>query len=107
MRPPTITAVHVCVPQELVGYEHAAELPEQEPLHTEWLGSEVHAARGERGDPLTNAHVPAALHASHCPVHAVVQQMPSGAHDPEAQSVPLTHDLPKTRAHLLEPVLQP
>jgi hypothetical protein len=56
----------------------AVTVPLHVPPHT--VASEVHAARGETGGPLTALQTPTlpeTLQASHCPLHALSQQTPS------------------------------
>ena len=78
-----------------VGYVHdAVSVPLHEPPHA--LPSVAHAERGAVGAPVTAEHVPCLptrLHAAHCAVHAVSQQLPS-TQKFEAHWLADVHDVP-------------
>lgn len=82
------------------GYVHAlVSTPLQVPAQP--VPSSVHAARGDRGAPLTTWQVPGpapplSLQAWHCPPHATLQQTPS-VHSPLAQLLPSVQLSPLAR----------
>jgi hypothetical protein len=77
------------------GYAHdTALVPSQTPPQA--LPSEVQACRAPCGAPTTLVHCPSepgTSHASHCPLHALVQHTPS-THGPEAHWFDPLHATP-------------
>jgi hypothetical protein len=86
-----VAARHVVVAG---GYVQSGEVPLQTPAQTERSVRQNVRLPGTWA--MTGPHAPAALHASHAPVHPALQQTPS-AQWPLAQSAEVTHAWPSAR----------
>jgi hypothetical protein len=78
-------------------------------LHTFPLDATAHATRPLSGAPTTGTQLPAAafvLHASHCPVHGVLQQTPSTQNVPTGHAALLVQAWPSASRAVHVPALQ-